>query len=117
MSDFEAVHCGYASPQQNAEYCDRWAGRACWSCNFFDPSEPLTFDKLKLDGECVGTTLKLDGYCRRHAPKADVDDDGEPIAVWPWVQGHEWCGEYKIDHQAKDWMLDSKGLNLDAKID
>lgn len=32
-----------------------------------------------------------DGTCRRHAPQLVQKDGG---AIWPVVNGDDWCGEY-----------------------
>lgn len=94
----EKEHMGYASAQQANEYCISNAGGHCWSCKFFDQSEPLTWDQYRVEGEVHGSpAYKLDGYCRRHAPQHSLDEQGDPTALWPWVQGHDWCGEYKED--------------------
>ena len=92
----EREHMGYASDEQVKEYCKRWTGSRCWSCVFFDQSEPLTWDQVKVDGEVSGgPSYSLDGYCRCHSPKHAVDDEGEETALWPFVQGRDWCGEYQ----------------------
>jgi len=90
----EFKHMGYASDEQVERYQRRFAGIRCWSCRFFDESEPLTWDEYIFDGKSHGERFNLDGYCRRHCPQPGIDEEtGDMEAKWPWVNGYDWCGE------------------------
>lgn len=95
--DIQTVPEGYASAEQVKVYCKRLDGGHCWSCRFFDMSEELTVEHTTLNGEVVGTHFQLNGYCRCHSPQHGIEENGDATALWPWVQGHDWCGEYKAE--------------------
>lgn len=42
-----------------------------------------------------------EGTCRRRAPRIRENDDGDPIAVWPIVTDHDWCGEVALVHRQR----------------
>jgi hypothetical protein len=55
----------------------------CADCKFFDRA---------------GENAIADGQCRRRAPR----DNDVGLAHWPYVEEHDWCGEF-VHKQATEW--------------
>jgi len=87
-------HVGYAPREQVEQFLASLPGDRCWRCKFFDPAEQVTSDETRL-GDFVSITHNLEGDCRRHAPRPLLDTETiDRGAIWPWVQGRDWCGEF-----------------------
>ena len=46
-----------------------------------------------------------EGFCRRHSPTCKGVGWGhdDPVdGVWPWTEGHDWCGEWEEQEKSCD---------------
>lgn len=85
---------GFAPRHEVEQFLRTLDGDRCWKCKFFDPSEPVSATKTTV-GDFSVVHYELDGRCRRNAPFPIVDDETEiGRAIWPWVDGEDWCGEF-----------------------
>ena len=77
---------GYASREECQRLLDIIDNQAinCCRCKFFDPIEPMTYQK---SSTVILTTY--DGFCRRYPPIRNNENTCFPI-----VNQFEWCGEF-----------------------